>query len=301
MFLLSGSSGFGKTYISNYTISYLHNKYQDVDRPTPVYVAYYYYGADKEDSLEKCLGSIIYQFANEDMGYATAIAIACGRPEATAKAEDLWTHLLQGLQDRMKGIYFICIDGFDDCGQSEETAATISAIVRFIRSQDVSKDVCFRLFLSDSCKTLSAISQDDKNGSTFAVNLMQGLNTKKTRESDLRDVGVSDSPRPNADDIKGITNVRVLEACNIKPDLKGILNKPNIQLLLHSISGNYPRLEAKVAAIMTCDTERKVLNVINNSRDDINTFQRNSLKALDSSLDSTRIRVLYHIFQFSQD
>ena len=215
MFLLSGSSGFGKTYISNYTISYLHNKYQDVDRPTPVYVAYYYYGADKEDSLEKCLGSIIYQFANEDMGYATAIAIACGRPEATAKAEDLWTHLLQGLQDRMKGIYFICIDEFDDRGQSEETAATISAIVRFIRSQDVSKDVCFRLFLSDSCKTLSAISQDDKNGSTFAVNLMQGLNTKKTRESDLRDVGVSDSPRPNADDIKRITNVRVLEACNI--------------------------------------------------------------------------------------
>lgn len=295
MFLLRGGSGFGKTYISNYAISYLQNKHRDVNTPTPVYVAYYYYGADKEDSLEKCLGSIIYQFANEDMGYATAVANACGRPEATAKAEDLWTHLLQGLQDRMKGIYFICIDGFDDYGLSEETTATISAIVRFIRSQDVSKDVCFRLFLSGSCETLSAIPQDNRNGSTLVVNLRQGLDTKKTRESGLRDVGVSDSPRPNADDIKRITNIRILEACNIKPDLKGILNKPNIQLLLHSISGNYLRLEAKVAAIMTCDTERKVLGVINNSSDDVSTFQRNSLKALDSSLDSTRIRVLNEI------
>ena len=211
----------------------------------------------------------------------------CRQPEATAKAGDSWTHLLQRMQDRMKKIYFICIDGFDDHNLSEETTATISAIVRFIRSQDVSKDLWFRLFLSGSCETLSAIPRDDKNGWAFSFNLSQGLDTKETRESGLR---VSDSPRPNADDIERVTNVRVLEVCNIKPDLKGILDKSNIQLLLHSISGNYLRLEATIAAIMTCDTERKVLDVINNSSDDFSTFQRNSLKALDSSLDLTRIR-----------
>lgn len=88
LFLLSGDAGSGKSYISNHAISYLQDEYRTESRSTKAYIAYYYYSADKDDSLEKCLGSIIYQFAIEDMGYAKAIAKACGRPEATARAED---------------------------------------------------------------------------------------------------------------------------------------------------------------------------------------------------------------------
>lgn len=298
LFFLKGDSGFGKTYISNYIISHLQNKYRSGGGPTPVYVAYYYYGADEDESLEKCLGSVIYQFAMGDMVYAKAVADACGRPEATARAEDRWTHLLQGLQDRMNGIYFICIDGLDHRDRSDETTAIISAIVAYIRSQDVFKGVCLRLFVSGSCEALSAIPQDIGNGQAFAVNLSQGLAAEKTWESGLRHVSLLDVPRLNVEDIVKITKARIIEVCNTKPDLKGILDefnpagRANIQLLIDSIHGNYLRLEAKVAAIIACDTERKVLEVITNSSDDVRTFQRNSLKALDSSLDSTQIRVL---------
>ncbi|KAG9197466.1 hypothetical protein G6514_001534 [Epicoccum nigrum] len=278
LFLVRGDSGFGKTYISNYAISYLQNEHCTENRPTQVYIAYYYYGADKDDSLEKCLGSIIYQFAIEDMGYAKAVANACGRPEATVRAGDRWTHLVQRLQNHMKGTYFICIDGIDEYGQPEEMTATISAIGRYIRSQDVSNGVCLRLFMSGSYKALSAMTQD--------------IGNVKTRESSLRHVGKLDSPRLNAADIKTITRARVVDACDIKPDLKGILNELNIQILLDSIRGNYARLEAKLAAIIACNTEREVSDVITNSADDVSTFQRNSLKALDSSLDSAQIHIL---------
>jgi hypothetical protein len=125
--------------------------------------------------------------------------------------------------------------------------------------------------------------------------LGQGSDTVKTRKSGLRHVGKLDSPRLNAADIKTITSTRAVDACNIKPDPKGILNEPNIQILLDSIRGNYARLEAKLAAIIACNKKREVLDVITNSADDASTFQRNSLKALDSSLDSTQVRILYEL------
>jgi hypothetical protein len=65
---------------------------------------------------------------------------------------------VQRLQNHMKGTYFICIDGIDDRGRPEENTATISAIGRYIRSQDVSNGVCLRLFMSGSYKALSAMT-----------------------------------------------------------------------------------------------------------------------------------------------
>lgn len=203
--------------------------------------------------------------------------------------------MLQELQNQLKGTYFICIDGINKPGHTDDITATLSAIVRYIQSQDLSDGVCLRLFISGSYENLSVISRDIGSGQAFTLDLCQGSDTVRTRQSGLRHIGLRSPLRLNTDDIEKVTSARVVEVCNIKPDLKDILNQSNVQLLLDSIRGNYRRLEAKLAAIIACDTERKVLDIIANSSDDVSTFQQNNLKALDSSLDSTQIRVLNEI------
>ncbi|KAF2622483.1 hypothetical protein BU25DRAFT_377630 [Macroventuria anomochaeta] len=289
--LLKADSGFGKTYVSNHVISYLQETYRAGAGPNQTYLAYYYYGADKDDSLEKCVGSIIHQFAAVDVGYAKAVANACGRPASTARAEDRWKHLVQRLQNHMKGIYFVCIDGLDGRGQPDNLEATVSTIVHHATSQTGSGGVSIRLFISGSDEALSKSPQGVEGIRIITLDPSEDPAKPTALESDREDQPRL-TPLLNASDLEAVTRARVMDICKTKPDLKAILNESNIQLLVENIRGNYARLEAKMTEINACDTERKVQEVINNDSDDINTVQRNNLKALDASLDSNQVRKL---------
>ena len=286
--LLEADSGFGKTHVSNHVISYLEERYRAGAGPNQAYLAYYYYGDDKDESLEKCIGSVIYQFATVDVGYATAVANVCGRSANVTRAEDRWNHLVQGLQNHMKGTYFVCIDGFD---AQDDADATIAAITRRVTTQNDLSGVSIRFFISGNRKALSKVSQIVEGVQTIILGPHEDPQLAKQASDNGCDAPLS-KPLLNASDLEAVTRARVMAICNAKPDLKAILNDSNIKLLVEGIRGNYNHLEAKMTEINACDTEQKVQDVINNTSDDMNTVQRNNIKALDASLKSNQTRKL---------
>lgn len=288
---LKGGSGFGKTYASNHVISYLQEKYRGNNGPDRAYVAYYYYsGEDKDESLEKCLGSIIYQFAYADLGYAKHVADVCGQPASIARAEDRWDRLVPKLQHAMKGTYFICIDGFDGRDQVGNAEATISAIARYAMSE--SKGVSIRFFISGTDEALSKVPNDENATSSILLGRYKFLGTRMVRVGDNEGDETSLAPLVNAKDIEAFAKARIEDISKEKPDIKAILTDADIKKLVEGVRGHYEHLEAKLTQINACDTEQKVRDVIKNAGDDLNTSLRNSLKTLNASLNSDQIRQL---------
>jgi hypothetical protein len=289
---LKADSGFGKTHLFNYVVSHLEKKCRVARGPNQAFLAYYYYGDDKDDSLERCIGSIIYQFAAADVGYAQAVVEECGRLTSIARVEDRWNNLVLGLQHAMKGTYFICMDGFNGRGQLDTTEVMTSTIARQATSPAESNGVSLRLFISGNDDALSEVSQ----GVEGIHNIVLGQHRDSARSTeqagDTPEIVLLSKPLVNASDLKAVTRARIKDVCKTKPDLKAILNEANIELLLEGIRGNYKNLEAKITEINACDTKGKVQDVINNTSADMNTVQRNRVKTLDALLDSRQAQVL---------
>lgn len=290
VFVLKADSGFGKTHASNHVVSHLQKKYRAGSGSSQVYLAYYYYGDDKDESLERCIGSIIYQFAAAHVGYATAVANACGQPTNVARAEDRWKYLVLGLSNHMKGTYFICIDGFDRRGQLDREEATISAIAQRAMTKADSSGISIRFFLSGTPEALSRTPQPAEGVHT--ITLGPGNDSPLGPADDRGDDDSLSKPPLNASDLETVTRFRVTELCKAEPDLKEFLTEPNIKLLIEGIRGNYNHLEAKITEINSCETERQVQDVIKNTSVDMDRVQRNRLKALDISLSSDQVRKL---------
>ncbi|KAF1358278.1 hypothetical protein EJ07DRAFT_179983 [Lizonia empirigonia] len=290
VFVLKANSGFGKTHASNHVISHLQKKYRAGSGSSQVYLAYYYYGDDKDESLERCIGSIIYQFAAAHDGYATAVANACGQTANVARAEDRWKHLVLGLSSHMKGTYFICIDGFDGRGQLDKEEATIAAIAQRAMAKADSSGISIRLFLSGSTEALFRVPQPAEGIHTITLGPSNDTPPGSVEERD--DDELSSKPLLNASDLEAVTRFRVTELCKAEPDLKEFLTEPNIKLLIEGIRGNYNHLEAKITEINSCETERQVQDVIKNTSVNMDGVQRNRLKALDVSLNSNQVRKL---------
>jgi len=288
--VLKADSGFGKTHLFNYVVSYLEQKCQVSRKPNPAFLAYYYYGDDKDDSLERCIGSIIYQFAAADVGYAQAVVEECARLASIARAEDRWSNLVAGMQRAMKGTYFICMDGFDSRGQVDTAEMIMSTITGQAASSAKSNGVSLRLFVSGNDDALSEISQGVEG--VNAILLGKRRDTIKSTEGAGNNSEIDLGSLPNESDLKAVTRARIDEVCKIKPGLKAILNEENIELLLEGIRGNYRNLEAKITEINACDTKGKVQDVINNTSADMNTVQRNIIKTLDALLTSRQAQVL---------
>jgi hypothetical protein len=292
LLLLKADSGFGKTHLFNYVVSHLEKKCQATRGPNQAFLAYYYYGDDKDDSLERCIASIIYQFAAADAGYAQAVVEECGRLTSTARAEDRWNNLISGLQHAMKGTYFICMDGFNSRGQLDTAEAMISTITRQATSPAESNGVSLRLFISGNDDALSEVSQGVEGIHTIVLG-QRGDSTRSTeRNGDNTDIALMLEPLTNGSDLKAVTRARIKDVCKTKPGLKAMLNEANIDLLLEGIRGNYKNLEAKITEINACDTKGKVQDVINNKNADMNTVQRNRIKMLDAHLNSRQAQVL---------
>jgi hypothetical protein len=289
---LKADSGFGKTHLFNYVVSHLEKKCRAARGPNQAFLAYYYYGDDKDDSLERCIGSIIYQFAAADIGYAQAVVDECGQVTSIARAEDRWNNLISGLQHAMKGTYFICIDGFDGRGQLDSAETMMSTIARQATSTADSNGVSLRLFISGNDEALAEVSQGVEGIHTIVLGQSGDSLQPTERATDNADVTLPSEPLPNASDLEAVTRARINDVCRTKPELKAILSEANIELLLEGIRGNYKNLEAKITEINACDTKGKVQDVINNTSADMNTVQRNRVKTLDALLNSRQAQVL---------
>jgi hypothetical protein len=289
---LKGDSGFGKTHLFNYVVSHLEQKSRSARGPNQAFLAYYYCGDDKDDSLDRCIGSIIYQIAAADIGYAQAVVEECGQVTSIARAEDRWNNLVSGLQHAMKGTYFICIDGFDGRGQLDSAEAMMSTIARQATSSAESNGVSIRLFISGNDDALSEVSQGVEGIHTIVLGQRGDSARSPERAADDPDTALSSEPLPNASDLKAVTRARIKDVCKTKPELEAILSEANINLLLEGIRGNYKSLEAKITEINACDTKGKVQDVINNTSADMNSVQRNRVKTLDALLNSRQAQVL---------
>jgi len=286
-----GRSGFGKTFASNYVISYLQRRYGDTSKLTDrATLAYYYYGKVNDDSLEKCLGSIVYQLAEEDQSYARAVAEACRQP-ASSHAEDRWDRLVPKLHHAMQGTYFICIDGLEGGGQGGSVDATITAIAQFAMS-DI-KGIAFRFYISGTDGALSHIPLNDPNVSNILLGRCKYLGNETVRVEDDEEIDeVLLAPLVNASDLEAVARARIEEIVEEKTDLREILTESNIKKMVAGVRGHYAHLEAKVTQINACDTKQKVQNVVNSAGDDLKTDLEASLKALESSLNMNQIERL---------
>ncbi|KAI4948494.1 hypothetical protein J4E91_005918 [Alternaria rosae] len=287
---LKADSGFGKTHLFNHVVSHLEKKCRSARGPNQAFIAYYYYGDDKDDSLERCIGSIIYQFAAADVGYAQAVAEECARLASIARAEDRWNNLVSGLQRAMKGTYFICMDGFDSRGQLDTAEVMMSTIAGQAASSAESNGVSLRLFVSGNEDALSEVSQGVKGVGTILLGRRRDSAQTMERAGYIPDI--APDSLPNASDLRAVTSARIEEVCKTKPGLKALLSDANIELLLEGIRGNYRNLEAKITEINACDTKGKVQEVINNTSADMNAVQRNRIKTLDALLTSRQAQVL---------
>ena len=192
----------------------------------------------------------------------------------------------------MKGTYFICMDGFDGCGQLDAAEAMISTIAGQAMSPANSNGVSLRLFISGNDDALSEVPQRFQGTHTIFLG-QRGDPIRSTEQAgDKPGIAMLSQPLPNADDLKAVTRARIKDVCKTKPDLKAILNEANIELLLKGIGGNYRNLETKITEINACDTKGKVQDVINNTSADMNTVQRNRVKTLDAYLNSRQAEVL---------
>ena len=289
---LKADSGFGKTHLFNYVVSYLEKKCRTPRGPNQTFLAYYYYGEDKDDSLERCIGSIVYQLAVADVAYAQAVVEECGRPASIARAEDRWKNLVTGLRHAMKGTYFICMDGFDGRGQLDTAETMMSTISHHTTSPAESNGIALRFFISGNDEAFSEVSQAVESIPTIVLGPRGDIARSSERASGNSDIASLPEQLPNASDLEAVTRARIKDVCKTKPALKAILTEDNIKLLLEGIRGNYKNLEAKITEINACDTKGKVKDVINNTSADMDTVQRNRLKTLDALLNSRQAHVL---------
>jgi hypothetical protein len=310
---VEGDSGFGKSFISNKIIAYLQDKYRtSKSSPDRVSVAYYYFGDhvaagepstsrgkvlvrkndydDKEDSLEKCLRAIIYQFASRDPTYARAVAEACQQPASIARAKDMWECLIVQLQSAMKGTYYICMDGFDNRGATGNGEETMTIIAQHILSEF--KGISIRLYFSGTNDVAKSIPQDDRVRRILLGPIKDpGRTMGRASANEITEPSIS-IPLVNARDLQAVASIRAERMGEKKPDLKTLLTEEKIKKLVAGVRGHYDLLEVKLTQINACDTEQKIQEVIDSVGDDLTASIRSSLKVFCASLSAEHIQQL---------
>ncbi|KAF2440182.1 hypothetical protein P171DRAFT_396407 [Karstenula rhodostoma CBS 690.94] len=290
---IEGDSGFGKTFASNSAISYLQEMYRSNNSSDRVLIAYYYYGEnrqngeDREDSLERCIRCIVYQFALADPAYARAVAEVCQHSTGIARAEEIWDRLIVKLQHAMKGTYYLCLDGL----VSEDAEEIITIIARNVLS-DI-KGVSVRLYFSGTDQVAACIPKDDHGVRRILLGPVKDLGNKMVRlsASELEEQSTLVT-LINSSDLEAIARARVEEIGKKKPDLKTVMTDANIKKLVAGVRGHYDHLEAKMIQIDACDSEQKIQEVIDSIGDDLKTSISTSLKVFSESLNAEQIRQL---------
>jgi hypothetical protein len=288
---VEGDSGYGKSFITNEVITQLQNKYRSNNSADRVLVAYYYYGEDREDSLEKCLRSIIYQFASTDPAYAGVVAEACQPSASIAQTEDIWRRLMINQQHAMKGTYYICIDGIENPGGAGTSDSALATIARSILSGI--KGISIRFYITGTDDAISQAVQDGPGVRRILLGPVKDLGNKMVR---MRTEEITKSTLMiqliNLSDLEAFALARVEEMANKKPDLKSVMTEANVKKLVAGVHGHYEHLEAKLIQIDACDTEQKIQGLIDSIGDDLRTSVHSSLKVSIDSLGPEQVEQL---------
>ena len=281
---LTGKQGFGKSHICSHVIDHLLSKYPKASSGTQrASVAYYYFSSVvRDESLEKCLGSIVYQFAKSDGSYAKAAATVCERPESLAGADVLWRRLVTDLKNVMHGTYFIVIDGFKKVEGDERVDNTFEAMVDM--AQAAESQASIRLFVSGQATELGlpAFSKpgiaEVPLGSTKPM-LRPGFSRTRSRfNEDDWETERSPEPLMNEADLVAFTRNRIEFMCKDKEYMAATLRDPTldaVSTLAAGVRGNYSNLEVKLDQINACDDGQEVSTIIKQATEDpVETLKR---------------------------
>ncbi|KAF2009622.1 hypothetical protein BU24DRAFT_455567 [Aaosphaeria arxii CBS 175.79] len=292
VFTLEGSPESGKTYLSNFVISSVFEKYPASDDSDQVHVAYYYFGDEgdeigKNESIDKCLDSIVYQIACTNVAYAELVAKICTQQGTPVRDADRWGTLITQLRHALSGTYFICIDGYNGYDSSGVAGATLKAIAKdAIPEEKASEGISFRFFLSGTPDGVAIIPQ---NNSVRRIVLGRASNEDDEDDEDV-EAATSTSPYVNSSDLEAVARAKVDDLAQKRPDLKSFMTEENFKKLLASVRGHFGHLEAKLTQINACDTEQKLQAVIDSAGYDVNKSVRDSIEAFNSSLSAAQIQ-----------
>lgn len=265
--ILQDEPGSGKTHIISYVVENLTARYIKLENQKHVNLAFYYFSDEKDETLERCIGSIIFQFANKDRAYAKAVAAKCERQTNLMKAKERWNDLVAGLRDDMKGSYFICIDGYDARTRTDTTDA-VSAIIEHASNIPAEESVSIRLMFSGN----EVVPSDRINNQSIGQIKMD-----------------------NSRDLQIVIETRIQEIIKSKPELEMSLCESNIQELVSEIK-SYKHMNAKIAHISTCKSDQEVQTAIATTGSDWEELLEKEVRALHSSLDPTEAKHLNEIF-----
>lgn len=297
--VVEGDHGFGKSYITNKVVSHLRNTHPSNASSTRTSIAYYYFGEDREDSLETCLRSIVYQFASTNPAYAGAVAETCRLTSDISRAIDIWQALIRQIVYATKKTYYVCIDGFeigDTAVRAGETLSTITENILFDRSLPI--QFCFA-GPQDATRYLP----QSKLGVAKVL-----LGPVKYVGADLVPATFDTSANTptaslliNAHDLRVYASAKLEDMAVKKPDLKDFITDAHIAKLISGVHGNYEHLQSKLVQINSCDTQTAVLDVIDSIGDDWKTSIRGFLARFSDSLSAAQIEQLNEILVWVVD
>jgi hypothetical protein len=289
--LMSGGSGYGKSFITSHVISHLVDRYLKTASPVRVSVAYYFFSDAPDESMKRFLASIIYQFAAADAFYASAVVAACNTAGEIAKVEDLWQRLILDLEGSMRSIeYFICIDGLSS-GSSEDSQ--YRNLVNMIEHEGC--PISFRWFISGQTQATRSIDLQSQHSQPEVR-----LGIKKAPSTLLISLETRTAPQEdgaliNEEDVVAVARHELALLCQKKPELEGIFASFEFDVakkLATAVSGHFENLESKITQLGSCDSEAAVVAVLDRATDNLEQSLRAEVDALAASLTNNEIRQL---------
>lgn len=294
---LTGPSGHGKSHLTSVVIDHLLERYPKGSSGSQrVCVAYHYTENKSEESLARCFGSIIRQFAKSNREYSQTVANICGNPERLSSAEEVWQKLVVDLRHLLQGTHYIVIDGLQAGDDDPKTRKALMSLVNLANSTDGLGD--FRLFASTPSGD-PAVTILEGPGIARIV-LGSEMNRARPGVSRLRSYGngvkTMSVPSPpssqNEADLVLFAKTRLTAMCDRKPYLHTTLSDPALDaatVLANGVKGNYSSLEVKLAQIEASDSVEDVLAVIRQASEDPSELLRNDIQLLNEVLSSEEI------------
>jgi hypothetical protein len=284
--LVSGKESSGKSYLSSHVIDYLRKKYAPRRAKDRVAVAYYYFRRGvANESVERCLGSIVYQFAASDPEYAKAALSVCEGTDSLARACDLWKHLVSDLLGYMKGAYFIVIDGFNECDGGSSVSETMGSIID--RAMENGQQPLFRIFLTARESNMATVPLASSPPHQVLGRSRPEYQTIKRKPTPGQIV--------NRADLEAVARARIEDICHYDEDLRSIVQRLYSDIaaeLVKRISGDYQLLQIRLDQISAATSEEDVKNVISRADQGRSQSIRSTIAALDQTLDAGDVEVL---------
>ncbi|KAF2174083.1 hypothetical protein M409DRAFT_48961 [Zasmidium cellare ATCC 36951] len=290
---LTGRSGYGKSHICSTVIAALLEKYGKTSAQHKAIVSYYYFSPENRDeSLEKCLGSLICQIASKRPTYARAVATACENAGTTYESQAIWDKLIFDLLDEIHGDCFICLDGFQDFRRVDCSGKTISSMAKYaaLPRGDGFQMLFFVSALPDHFESME-LGDGFAQISLGLERSYSGAATGKPRKFHWNDNATA---VVNQQDLVLVARHRIQGMYTRKPELHVLLEDMGdvASELAAAVAGHFENLEDKLRQIDSCESEEQIRSIIENADEGLSTSLRTAIADLNASLGQTEIKQL---------